>query len=242
MDNASYNDIAEWYDTYLRENPIYSDIVLPNVMALVGDAQGQSVCDLACGQGWIARELARRGARVTGIDLAENLLAIACQHEKQTPLAIEYVHGDAQVALELSDSSFDGCVCVMALMNLPDISAVFQTIHRILKPGGWFVFAITHPCFQTPGAKWITTQESKVARVVSDYFNERIWTSVNTGGLRSLVGDHHRMLSTYLNTLIAAGLVFEQMLEPVGTGESSEQMPGRQEVPFIMLVRARKNI
>jgi ubiquinone/menaquinone biosynthesis C-methylase UbiE len=240
MSDASYNDIAEWYDAYLREYPIYIDLVLPNVLALVGDVQGQSLCDLACGQGWIARELAQRGARVTGIDLAENLLAIARQSERQTPLDIDYVHGDAQVALELANSSFDGCVCVMALMNLDDIPAVFQTVYRILKPGGWIVFAITQPCFQTPGAQWIMTQEGKVGRVVNGYFNERIWTSDSTGGLRSFVGDHHRMLSTYLNTLVAAGLVFEQMVEPIGTGESSEQIPGRREAPVIMLMRAHR--
>jgi hypothetical protein len=48
------------------------------------------------------------------------------------------------------------------------------------------------------------------------------------------------MLSTYLNTLVAAGLVFEQMVEPIGTGESSEQIPGRREAPVIMLVRAHR--
>ncbi|HEY6542348.1 MAG TPA: methyltransferase domain-containing protein [Ktedonobacteraceae bacterium] len=78
MTDATYNDIARWYDTYLRENPIYTDLVLPNVLALAGNLRGQHVCDLACGQGWIARELAQRGAHVTGIDQAENLLAKSC--------------------------------------------------------------------------------------------------------------------------------------------------------------------
>lgn len=240
MSNASYNDIAGWYDAYLRENPIYTEVVLPNVLALVGDVQRQHVCDLACGQGWIARELAQRGACVTGIDLAENLLAIARLHEKQTPLGIDYVHGNAHDALELPHGDFDGCICVMALMNLDDIPGVFQTVHRILKPGGWFVFAITHPCFQTPGAQWITTPEGKSARIVSDYFTERIWTSGSSKGVRSRVGEHHRMLSTYFNALVAAGLVFERMVEPVGIGESSNQQPGKQEVPAIMLVRAHR--
>ncbi|MGH2493673.1 MAG: class I SAM-dependent methyltransferase [Ktedonobacteraceae bacterium] len=242
MGDASYNEIAEWYDTYLRENPIYADIVLPNVLALVGDVQGQSVCDLACGQGWIARELARRGAHVTGIDLAENLLTIARQHEMQSPLHIEYVPGDAQVARELAGSSFNGCICVMALMNMPDIPAVFSTVRRILKPGGWFVFAITHPCFQTPGAQWITTPEGKIARVVNAYFNEDVWTSTSPGGVRSRVGEHHRMLSTYLNTLVDAGLIFEQMVEPAANDEISKRLPGNWEVPSIMLLRARRHV
>jgi ubiquinone/menaquinone biosynthesis C-methylase UbiE len=219
MGSASYNDIAGWYDTYLRENPFYAEIVLPNVVALAGNVQGQRMCDLACGQGWIARELARRGAHVTGIDLAENMLEIARRHEKHAPLGIEYVQGDAQSALELTDGSFDGCICVMALMNLDDLPQVFQTVHRILKPGGWFVFAITHPCFQTPGAHWITMPEGRAARVVTGYFHERIWTSGSGGGVRSRVGEHHRMLSTYLNALVAVGFVFERMVEPAVSSE-----------------------
>jgi len=240
MSNTSYNDIAGWYDAYLRENPLYREVVLPNVLALVGDVREQYICDLACGQGWIARELTQRGARVTGIDLAENLLAIARQHEQQAPLGINYTHGDAHHAHELPDGDFDGCICVMALMNLDDIPAVFQTVYRILKPGGWFVFAITHPCFQTPGAQWITMPVGKTARVVSDYFTECIWASDSPGGVRSRVGEHHRMLSTYLNALVAAGFVFEQIVEPVGSGESSNQKPGRQEVPIILLVRSHR--
>lgn len=240
MSDTSYNDIAGWYDTYLRENPIYTEIILPNVLALTGDVQGQRVCDLACGQGWIARELTRRGTRITGIDLAENLLEIARQQEKQTLLGINYVRGDAQSALELPDSSFDGCICVMALMNLDDLLAVFQTVYRILKPGGWFVFAITHPCFQTPGAQWIVTQEGKTARVVSDYFDERIWTSDSSGGVCSRVGEHHRMLSTYLNTLVAIGFQFEKMVEPTVSREAAQRLPGNWEVPSILRARAHR--
>ncbi len=71
MNHASYDDIAQWYDSYLRENPIYHELVLPTLLELVGEVAGQTICDLACGQGWIARALARRGARVTGVDLAE---------------------------------------------------------------------------------------------------------------------------------------------------------------------------
>jgi len=77
VNHASYDGIAEWYDSYLRENPIYHEIVLPTLLELAGEVNGQAICDLACGQGWIARELARRGAQVTGVDLAEQLLVLA---------------------------------------------------------------------------------------------------------------------------------------------------------------------
>jgi len=239
MSSTTYNDIAEWYDRYLRDNPLYQEVILPNVLEMVGEVQGQEICDLACGQGWIARELTRRGARVTGLDLADNLLAMARQHEAQESLGITYLHGDAQNGEPLAAQSFDGAICIMALMNIDDIQAAFQTTRRILRPGGWFVFAITHPCFQTPHAHWLTMDDGSVKRVVDGYFDERVWTSSNPHGVRGLVGEHHRMLSTYLNTLASAGFALERMLEPLASGERARQEPGNQGVPSLLLVRAR---
>lgn len=239
MPDTSYNDIAGWYDAYLREKPMYRDILLPHLLDLVGDAQGLDVCDLACGQGWIARELARRGACVTGLDFAENLLALARRYEEQEPLGIAYQQGDAQEAASVAGGSFDGCVCVMALMNIPDLKAVFATARRILKAGGWFAFAITHPCFQTPHAKWISMEDGTVVRAVNGYFVERFWESSSPGGIRSRVGEEHRMLSTYLNTLAAASFVFERMVEPQPGGEFARQAPESREAPSLLLVRAR---
>src|SRR5260370_686009 len=158
VNHASYDDIAECYDSYLRENPIYHEIVLPNLLELAGAIDGQTICDLACGQGWIARELARRGAQVTGVDLAEQLLVLARRSEEEDPLGIEYLQDDAQNAQTLTEASFDGTVCILALMTIPDLEAVFRTVRRILKPGGWFVFTITHPCFETPPAGWLRTE------------------------------------------------------------------------------------
>ncbi|HEU0000167.1 MAG TPA: hypothetical protein VFQ36_04675, partial [Ktedonobacteraceae bacterium] len=91
-------------------------------------------------------------------------------------------------------------------------------------------------------AQWITTQEGKMARVVNAYFNEGIWTSSSSGGVRSRVGEHHRMLSAYLNTLVAARLVFEQMAEPAANDEISGRLPGNWEVPSILLIRASQGM
>jgi ubiquinone/menaquinone biosynthesis C-methylase UbiE len=240
MTLASYNDIAEWYDQFLRRRPVYTEVILPNLLALVGEVVGEVICDLACGQGWVARELARRGAQVTGLDLAPNLLALARRYEGQEPLGIVYVHGDAQRADQLSDSRFTGCVCVMALINIPDLHATFQCVRRILKPGGWFVFAIPHPCFETPHAQWtpLPDPEHALGRIVSGYFDERQWFSSNVDGVRSRVADYHRMLSTYLNTLNEAGFVVERVLEPGPSARQVERVPGNREVPTLLLIRA----
>src|SRR5258708_8541059 len=114
MTQASYNDIAQWYDQFLRERPVYTEVLLPNLLALVGEVEGEVICDLACGQGWVAREWARRGAQVMGLDLAPNLLALARGYEEQEPLGIVYVQGAPHPAQHLRPRQFPPCPFVLA--------------------------------------------------------------------------------------------------------------------------------
>ena len=62
MSAASYDEIALWYDESLKSGPLalFHGLVLPVVLDLAGDVAGQRVCDLACGQGIVARRLAER--------------------------------------------------------------------------------------------------------------------------------------------------------------------------------------
>ena len=239
MTHGSYDAIAEWYDQFIRDRPIYHEIVLPGLFKLMPELQGQEVCDLACGQGLVSRELARRGARVTGVDVSEKMLQLARRYEEGAPLGIRYVQDDAHVLESLADASFDGATCSMALMNIPDIGAAFRALRRILDVAGWFVFSITHPCFETPHARWREKDGGKVIREVWGYFDERLWQSDNPNGVRGKVAEHHRMLSTYVNGLSEAGFVLERMVEPEATGQRSVQVPGNREVPSILLMRWR---
>jgi ubiquinone/menaquinone biosynthesis C-methylase UbiE len=239
MPHTPYDAIANWYDAYLRENPLYAEVILPGMLALAGDLSGQAICDLACGQGFITRELARRGAQVTGADLSEKLLALAEGYEASEPLGIRYVLADAQDAATLPTAAFDGVTCSMALMPIPDLRATLQTARRLLRLAGWFVCSITHPCYQTPRSRWVTREDGTAAREVSGYFDEVYWTSANSSGVRGQVGEYHRTLATYLNTLVEVGLSLERLVEPQAAGRSAEAVPGAHEAPSILLIRAR---
>lgn len=151
--DAAYDAIADWYDARVRDGSLLHDLVIPGVLGLAGDLVGRSVCDLACGQGVIARELARGGASVVGIDLSGRMLKIARRDEVAEPLGISYRRGDIQDPDVLAGETFDGVVCGMALMDVPDAGAAMRAAHRLLRPGGWFVWAVTHPCFQTPDSE-----------------------------------------------------------------------------------------
>jgi ubiquinone/menaquinone biosynthesis C-methylase UbiE len=240
MTTSSYDSIADWYDESVRSGSLIYDLFVPVLFELIGNIQGKRVCDLACGQGVIARQLARQGASVVGVDVAEKMLKFARRNEETEPLSISYLHDDAQTLSSIADATFDGVVCNMALMDITDMNATFRTVRRVLREGGWFVFSMTHPCFQTPTSTWAYKEDGTVYREIRGYFAEGFWRSDNPRGVRGQVGAFHRMLSTYLNALADAGFLLERLVEPQATGQIAASIAGYVEVPAALLIRCKR--
>jgi hypothetical protein len=121
----------------------------------------------------------------------------------------------------------------MALMDVPDLPATLGAVGRVLRPGGWFVTTILHPCYRPPSTGEVVDHvDGSVRRTVGQYFVEGPYDRV-TRWVAIPRRSHHRMLSTYVNGLIAAGFTVVGMAEPVGAGEE----PVWQEVPSLLYVR-----
>ncbi len=240
MTTARYDEIADWYNERVRADELLFDLFVPDMFRLMGNIDGQHVCDLACGQGVIARQLASKGASVVGIDIAGKLLDYARREEETHPLGIVYLHDDAQTLSSVADATFDGVVCNMALVDIPNIDAILHSVHRILRDGGWFVFSITHPCFKTPAASWEQGEDGILYCKVGAYFTEGFWRSDNPRGVRGQVGAYHRMLSTYLNALADAGFWLEQAVEPRAVGTIADRLPVYTEVPLAFVARCKR--
>lgn len=240
MTKAPYDQIATWYDKQAHSDSLTGTLILPHLHRLLDNLRSRSVCDLGCGQGNVTRWLAEHGARVIGVDLSSALLNIAQQYEDKRPLGITYVQDDAQTLTTLPDETFDGLICNLALMDMPDLQAVFASVWRVLKSNGWFIFSLTHPCFQAPHAYWQRLEDGTANRVVSHYFQEGFWRSGNPQGVRGQVGAYHRTLATYLNTLVEAGFQFENMIEPQAEVGIAEHLSGYISIPAFLIVRAIK--
>ena len=239
MTGSAYDQIAEWYDAWV-EGPIGDDAYVAAAEALMPDPAGQRVCDLACGQGRVARHLAGRGAQVVGIDLSAKLLAIARRHEQATPRGIEYLEADVRKLDRVMDGSFDGVVCHMALMDIAELEPPILAVARMLKPGGWFVWTILHPCYNTPRSGEMPSPNGWL-RTVGGYWSEGYWRSDSRVGPPGKIGAYHRTLSTYLNTLLDAGLLLEQVSEPRATPAIEAARPIWAEVPAILAARCRRH-
>ncbi len=101
---------------------------------------GAQVLDVACGTGNSAIPLARRGARVTGVDIAPNLLEQARQRAAAEGLEIGFDEGDAE-QLPYPDATFDAVVTMFGAMFAPQPELVVAECARVLKPGGLLAMA-----------------------------------------------------------------------------------------------------
>ncbi len=226
---ARYDDVA---DTYALGAEDYEQPALRELLRLTAVAGGERVLDLACGEGVVARELVRRGAEVTGVDLSERMLALA---RRQSGDEIEFVVGNAADLAPVLGREFDLVVSNFGLSDIDDLDGVCRSVGRVLVPGGRFVFSILHPCFQGAGAvsgSWPAN---------GTYYDEGFWRADGSRStLRQVVGANHRMLSTYLNALVAAGLVVDEVVEPRPEEAWAAAAPGTASQPVYLVIRCHR--
>lgn len=121
---------------------VYSEI--PNHLEMLGDVTGLSVLDLACGEGFYTRLIRQAGAaRVVGVDVSPEMIALAQQQERDNPLGIEYLAAAAESERNLG--SFDLVSAAYLLNCATDRAALLQmtsAIARSLVPGGRLVATI----------------------------------------------------------------------------------------------------
>ena len=243
MDKSTYDNIASWYHNLRCDDSLslVDNLIYPHLFNLLNFQKRPYICDLGCGQGKLSRILAKKGAKVSGIDISKNLINIAIDIEKIQALGITYLQDNAETLNSIMDEEFDGVLCHMTLMDISNLEVTFKTIFRVLKKEGWFVFSITHPCFDSPHAKWSESASGKLKREIFEYLEDRFWKSKNPNGIRGKVGAYHRKLSTYINCLVISGFVLEQMIEPKATSIELDYVPGYAVAPiFLMIVSSKK--
>ncbi len=94
------------------------------------------VLDIGCGGGILAEGLAKAGAQVTGIDMAEAALQIAKTHAQHHALTIDYQHSTAEAFASQHAEKYDVITCMELLEHVPDPASLLQACYALLKPSG----------------------------------------------------------------------------------------------------------
>lgn len=241
-----------WYDEKQGDTGDlwHRTLIDPGLFARIGSiTPGTRVLDLGCGNGYIARRLARAGGRVVGVDQAAELIDRARAREVAEPLGIIYHLADAGDLSLLSSSSFDLGVANMSLMDIEDAGGAVREMGRLLVPGSRFVFSLSHPCFDVDSrsdylvedAQGSPTVFRKVAGYNLPHSDTYPWPLPDGSSVRTV--GYHRSLAWYAKHLRSAGFAIVDMEEPSpqpGFGSSRVQREWVEQIPLHLVIEARR--
>lgn len=141
---AKFSDLAHrWWDKDSEFRPLHQINPLRlDWIASICPLQGVATLDVGCGGGILADSMARRGAKVLGIDLASKALRVAQLHalEAQTP-NVEYREVSAEELAREQPEHYDVVTCMEMLEHVPDPGAIVRACSELVKPGGWVFFS-----------------------------------------------------------------------------------------------------
>ena len=247
--------VREGKDSYREEmnNPAF--------FSLLGNVRGERILDLACGEGSNTRTLAKKGARVVGVDFSKRMIDLARQEEKTDKLGIKYYVSDAACLREFQNDQFDSVTCFMALMDIEDYEEAVREVARVLKKSGRFIFSITHPCFEwgivTANGQHVGdwkyeqgTENSPQRKAL--YFEVRRYFGIlrceNTWDMQRLLKpfqttSFHRTLTDYFRALYDGGLLVRRLVEPKPTAKGVSKYPTlrkHRKIPHSIIIEAVK--
>jgi len=214
-----WDDASESWGDFVRQGKDFcrDEMNNPATFGLIGNVKGQRVLDLACGEGYNTRMLARKGAKVTGVDFSMKLVELARIEETREKLGIDYWASDVADLSEFPSNHFDVATCFMALMDIKNYGGTVSEVSRVLKNMGRFVFSIPHPCFElnridTTKNYFVATEECV------DWKMERLLKPFKTTSF-------HRTLTDYFNMLHKNRLLVKRLVEPKPSEQVAEKYP-----------------
>jgi len=222
-----WDEYAEEYVAFNRQRyPEGAGVggMLTQLLDLLGDMEGKAALDAGCGEGPLARALAERGARVTGIDLSPRLIAMA---REQDPAGnIDYRVGDLSEPQPDLEGAFDLIGSYLALNDVARYREFATTLAALLKPGGRLALAFNNP------------YSSVVREHIGDYFDEETmgtYLGMWEQGIRTRY--HHRTLGHYLDAFLDAGLRLAKLVDvpDVARHDWGTLKPGSRFPRFMML-------
>lgn len=141
---AKFSELAHrWWDPESEFRPLHqiNPLRLDWIDSLVG-LSGKRVLDVGCGGGILSDSMARRGADVTGIDLASKALKVAQLHALEAATSnIHYVETSVEALAAEQPASFDVVTCMEMIEHVPDPASVVRACSTLVKPGGWVFFS-----------------------------------------------------------------------------------------------------
>ena len=218
-ENASF-----WDERMADGNDFHLDLVRPAVERLLAVRAGETVLDVGCGNGLFSRRLAELGANVVALDVSEKMIERAqARGDGQGRVAYRVVDATREEALDgLGAGSYDAAVANMVLMDMPAIAPLAAALSRLLRPTGRFVFAVSHPSFNTTGSTLAMERverdgEPEILHAVKVFRYASLAPAKGVAVVGQPVFQYYfdRPLAALLGPFLASGFVLDGLEEPV---------------------------
>ncbi len=250
--SQAWDELADkWISHYTEHGDINREYVIdPVIFRLLGPIDGSSILDAGCGGGYLCRRLAKRGAKVVGVDISKKFIEIARQKEKENPLGIRYYSESLHDMQMFKDKTFDIIVSNLVLMDVADLNKAIIELHRVLKKNGKLILSIMHPCFASPSVRgWMRKprdsdrKEDRLYWMVDRYFDRTMetWQFYDWPATYSF----HRPLSEYIKVLLKNGFIITDFEEPIPSEKAIREHYREfgneyDRIPWFLIIETKK--
>jgi SAM-dependent methyltransferase len=186
----------------------------PVLWRMLGEVAGRTILDAGCGTGYLSIVMARRGARVIGVDWSPRMIDVGRGRAEALGVEVDLRVDSCSELATLPNASVDAIVSNYVLMDLPDLEGAVASFHRVLRDGGQAVVVFSHPCFAPPGGFGRSSDGSTVFRWDRSYF-DRFEGTEEWGHFTTPFIFYHRPLSHYWRAFRAEGFRVLDFDEPV---------------------------
>lgn len=251
---TSWGNVANWYNNLIEKdkNSYQRKLILPNLIRLVQAKKGEIIVDLACGQGFFAREFFKLGAKVIGVDISPELIEAARHLEgaQKKDASVEYHVSPADNLNFIKDQSIDKVAIILSLQNIENANDVIREMTRILRPKGKLFMVLNHPAFRIPKASswgWDEAKKAQYRRLDSYLSESKEPIQMHPGdNPREKTLSFHRPLQFYFKALTKNNLLVSH-LEEWNSHKVSEPGPkkeaedrSRREFPLFLFLEATR--
>ena len=213
-------------------------------LQLIGDVDGKRVLEIGCGGGQCAIAFAKRGAIATGIDISDAQIEFARALAIDEGVKVTFLRGNVEDLSPITDESQDVVFSAFALNYVERIEHCLAKVHRVLVPGGIFVFSNGHPfshCCLEEGSLTVTRSYHDRSPDLWEWTFKEVGVSAPMRSFLHRVGDWFRFLRN-------AGLEVLDILEPepieIGSGQDCwggyYALERQRMVPATIIWKSRK--
>ena len=236
---------SEVSDEWFKDEQIHAFrnyFILPFTLQQLGNVSGKMILDIGCGEGGYSRELARKGAIVTAIDCAENVINYSKLKAADEQLKISHYIRNSNDLYGVSDNTFDIVLSSMMLMDCEDLNGTVSEISRVLKSGGKLFVSILHPCFNGKDVRLQCINGMREV-VIRDYFSPKEWEAPIKALNNATVIWRQRTLQDYVKVFTKNCLRITDLNEPFPDVEQIAKSPKISlllKIPIFLFIELEK--